>query len=118
MASTETGNSQPPLPIPNYRLKTRRVQMNGVSSNKPSNRNSDREMVGRDLPVPIALVRPQATRDRWKRKALTERCKPGVGFVVSVAGLGSQGPEFEPFFPAELTPGGLTQRVILPRLAK
>jgi len=38
--------------------------------------------------------------------------KPGVGLVVSVAGLGSSGPEFETLFPLNV---GLTQPVILLR---
>ena len=33
--------------------------------------------------------------------------KPGVGLVVRVAGLGPQGPGFEPLTAVELTPGGV-----------
>ena len=45
--------------------------------------------------------------------------KLSVGKAVRAAGLGYSGPEFEPlFFTVELTPGGLTQPVILPKLAK
>ena len=47
-----------------------------------------------------------------------EESKPDDGLMVEVLGLRSLGLEFEPLLTIEITPGGLTQFVILLRSAK
>ena len=47
--------------------------------------------------------------------SMAEVNKPSVGLMVKVAGLRSYGLELEPLSAIEITPGGLTQPVILPR---
>ena len=38
---------------------------------------------------------------------LLSRCMPGVGLMVSVVALGSEGPKFKSCSPVELTPDGV-----------